>query len=177
MPPLGISLLNIHSIVSGVKPSPDRPKLDGKVIFRLTVDKILIRVLQMPPVRCGQGSDGLDTIFRDLYNDSNAPIGHKAIEWLEGIMPSYVSDKGKILIRLRKMEGQLKGIRKMIEQDKYCVDVLNQLSSIIAATEKVAAIIMKDHIQGCVKDALTRNDHSDEYINELVEVVERFAKR
>ncbi len=92
-------------------------------------------------------------------------------------MASYVSDKEKILLRLRKMEGQLKGIRRMVEQDKYCVDVLNQLSSIIAGTQKVAAIIMKDHIQGCVKDAITRNDHSDDYVNELVEVVERFTKR
>ncbi len=92
-------------------------------------------------------------------------------------MPSYVSDKDKILIRLRKMEGQLKGIRRMVEEDKYCVDVLNQLSPVIAATQKVAAIIMKDHIKGCVKDALTRNDHSDDYVNELVQVVERYTKR
>ena len=92
-------------------------------------------------------------------------------------MPSYVGDKERILLRLRKMEGQLKGIRKMVEQDKYCVDVLNQLYSIIAGTQKVASIVMKDHIQGCVKDAITRNDHSDDYVNELVEVVERFAKR
>ena len=88
-------------------------------------------------------------------------------------MPSYVNDKEKILLRLRRMEGQLRGIRKMVEQDKYCVDVLNQLSSVIAATQKVAAIIMKDHIKGCVRDALTRNDRSDDYVNELVEVVER----
>ncbi|MBI4303237.1 MAG: metal-sensitive transcriptional regulator [Chloroflexi bacterium] len=92
-------------------------------------------------------------------------------------MPSYVSDKEKILLRLRKMEGQLKGIRRMVEEDKYCIDVLNQLYSIIAGTQKVAAIIMKDHIQGCVKDAINRNDHSDDYVNELVEVVERYTKR
>jgi len=92
-------------------------------------------------------------------------------------MPSYLSDKEKILLRLRKMEGQLKGIRKMVEQDKYCVDVLNQLNSIIAATQKVAAIIMKDHIKGCVRDAINRNDHSDDYVNELLEVVERYTKR
>ncbi len=92
-------------------------------------------------------------------------------------MPSYVSDKEKILLRLRKMEGQLKGIRRMVEEDKYCVDVLNQLYSIIAGTQKVAAIVMNDHIKGCVKDAIDRNDHSDDYVNELVEVVERFTKR
>lgn len=92
-------------------------------------------------------------------------------------MASYGKDKQEILVRLRRMEGQLKGIQKMVEGDKYCVDVLNQLSSIMAATQKVANIIMKDHIQGCVRDALTRNDNSDEYIDELVSVVDRFTKR
>ena len=92
-------------------------------------------------------------------------------------MPSYVKDKQDILVRLRRMEGQLKGIQRMIEEDKYCIDVLNQLSSIIAATQKVSAIILRDHIRGCVRDALGRNEHSDEYVNELVGVVERFTGR
>jgi len=92
-------------------------------------------------------------------------------------MPSYVKDKQEILVRLRRMEGQLKGIQKMVAEDKYCVDVLNQLSSIIAATQKVANIIMKDHIKGCVRDALTKDKNSDEYVNELVSVVERFTKK
>lgn len=92
-------------------------------------------------------------------------------------MASYGKDKKEILVRLRRMEGQLKGIQKMIEGDKYCVDVLNQLSSIIAATRKVADIILKDHINGCVRDALTRNENSEEYVDELVSVVERFTKK
>ncbi len=92
-------------------------------------------------------------------------------------MPSYTSDKQQLLLRLKRMEGQLKGIQKMVEQDKYCVDVLNQLSSIIAATQKVATIIMTDHIKGCVREALTSGDESEERVDELVAVVERFAKR
>lgn len=92
-------------------------------------------------------------------------------------MPSYNSDKRQILLRLRRMEGQLKGIQKMVEQDKYCVEVLNQLSSIIAATQKVATIIMTDHIKGCVREALTSGEKSEERVDELVNVVERFAKR
>jgi len=75
------------------------------------------------------------------------------------------------------MEGQLKGIQKMVEDGKYCVDVLNQLSSIQAATQKVANMIMKDHIQGCVRDALARDDHSDQYVDELVSVVEKFTRK
>jgi DNA-binding FrmR family transcriptional regulator len=90
---------------------------------------------------------------------------------------SYTNDKPEILVRLRRMEGQLKGIQKMVEEDKYCVDVLNQLSSIIAATQKVANIIMKDHIQGCVRNALTHNDRSEEHVNELISVVEKFTKK
>ncbi len=92
-------------------------------------------------------------------------------------MPSYVKDKQEILVRLRRMEGQLKGIQQMIEEDRYCVDVLNQLSSVIAATQKVAAIILQYHIRGCVRDALTRDERSDEYVNELMTVIGRFTNR
>ena len=90
---------------------------------------------------------------------------------------SYTSDKAEILLRLRRIEGQIKGIQKMIEEDKYCVDVLNQLSSVMAASQKVANVIMRDHIQGCVRDALARDDHSEEYVNELISVVEKFTKK
>lgn len=65
----------------------------------------------------------------------------------------------------------------MIEEDKYCVDVLNQFSSVIAATQKVAAIILQGHIRDCVHDALSRDQHGDDYINELVTVVERFISK
>ena len=75
------------------------------------------------------------------------------------------------------MEGQIKGIRKMVENGEYCVDVLNQLSSIMGATQKVANIIMKDHIKGCVREALTKNEHSEEKVDELVSVVEKFTRK
>ena len=92
-------------------------------------------------------------------------------------MPSYSKDQKEILVRLRKLEGQLKGIQRMVDGDKYCVDVLNQLSSVVAATQKVAAIILKDHIRGCVRDALIRDEHSDDHINELLTVIERFTSK
>jgi DNA-binding FrmR family transcriptional regulator len=65
----------------------------------------------------------------------------------------------------------------MVEEDKYCVDVLNQLYSIIAGTQKVATIILRDHINGCVRNALTHNGHGDDYVNELVQVVERYTRK
>ncbi len=92
-------------------------------------------------------------------------------------MPSYTKDKKALIARLRKMEGQLQGIRRMVEEDRYCVDVLNQLSSIIAAAHKISSIILGDHIRGCVSDALRRNEQSEDYVNELVGVVDRFTGR
>lgn len=92
-------------------------------------------------------------------------------------MPSYLKDKKEILIRLRKLEGQLKGIQRMVEDEKYCVDVLNQISAVVAASQKVAAIILKDHIQGCIRDALIHDNHSEEHVNELLTVIERFTTK
>ncbi len=92
-------------------------------------------------------------------------------------MASYANDKREILVRLRRMEGQLKGIQRMVEHDEYCVDVLNQISSVIAAGQRLAAIILKDHIKGCVRDALAHDQKSDEYVDELVTVVQRFTRK
>ena len=91
-------------------------------------------------------------------------------------MASYEQDKQQILTRLRRMEGQLRGIQRMVENDKYCIDVLTQISSIIAAAQRVGAIVLKDHINGCVRQALTDGQNSDEAINELVEAVSHFSR-
>ena len=63
----------------------------------------------------------------------------------------------------------------MIEQDKYCVDVLTQLSSVIAACEKVGLIILEDHIKGCLRDAIVQGN-SEASVQELVDVVGRFIR-
>jgi len=90
---------------------------------------------------------------------------------------SYLKDKKEIMVRLRKLEGQLKGIQRMVEGEKYCVDVLNQLSAVVGATQKVGIIILKDHIQGCIRDALIQDNSADNHIEELLTVIERFTNR
>ncbi|MDP1809743.1 MAG: metal-sensitive transcriptional regulator [Actinomycetota bacterium] len=90
-------------------------------------------------------------------------------------MASYEKDIDKILARLKRIEGQMRGIQRMVKDGKYCVDILTQLSSAIAATEKVGLIVLKDHIKGCVRDSMT-GKNADERIDELVVVVERFLK-
>ncbi len=94
-------------------------------------------------------------------------------------MASYLEDKARLQARLRRIEGQVRGLQKMIDEEKYCVDVLTQVSSVMAALQKVGMIIMEDHIRGCVRGALTNSSDgaaADRAIAELLDVVERFVK-
>lgn len=90
-------------------------------------------------------------------------------------MSSYDKDKANLVARLRRIEGQMRGLQRMIEEDKYCIDILTQVSSVMAATQKVGMIILDDHIRGCVRDALIK-DNGEDHIKELVQVLERFMK-
>ncbi len=91
-------------------------------------------------------------------------------------MASYVHDKAKLLTRLRRIEGQTRGLQKMIEEEQYCVDVLTQVSSVMAALQKVGMIVLEDHIQGCVRNAIAQGSDGERAVRELIDVVERFAK-
>lgn len=91
-------------------------------------------------------------------------------------MASYGEDKQDLLLRLRRIEGQLKGIQRMIDDDRYCVEVLTQLSSVIAAAHKVATIVLSDHIRGCVRDALSGGG-GDRHVEELISVIEAFSNK
>lgn len=91
-------------------------------------------------------------------------------------MASYAHDKAKLLARLRRIEGQVRGVQKMIDEEQYCVDVLTQVSSVMAALQSVGLIVLEDHIQGCVRSALTAGEQGDEAVEELIGVVQRFVK-
>lgn len=87
---------------------------------------------------------------------------------------SYAADKAKILARLRRMEGQVRGVQRMIEDDKYCVDVLTQISSIIAAARAVGMLVLEDHIRGCVVNAGEKD--AEVVLTELTDAIERFTR-
>lgn len=91
-------------------------------------------------------------------------------------MASYAHDKAKLLARLRRIEGQVRGVQKMIDEEQYCVDVLTQVSSVMAALQSVGLIVLEDHIQGCVRSALAAGEQGDEAVEELIGVVQRFVK-
>jgi DNA-binding FrmR family transcriptional regulator len=90
---------------------------------------------------------------------------------------SYADDKPKILARLRRLEGQVRGVHRMVEEDAYCVDVLTQLSAIISAARQTGLLVLEDHIRGCVLGTC-QHEHADreEILEELTEAIERFTR-
>ena len=90
---------------------------------------------------------------------------------------SYSADKAKILTRLRRMEGQVRGVQKMVEEDQYCLDVLTQLSAIMSAARTAGLLVLEDHIRGCVMGTC-RHGHTDQedLLKELTDAIERFTR-
>jgi DNA-binding FrmR family transcriptional regulator len=92
--------------------------------------------------------------------------------------PGYTPHKEQLLKRLARIEGQVRGISRMIEDDRYCIDVLTQLGAVDTALEAVAVKVLEEHVQHCVAGALASGNkqEADEKSRELLEAVQRFAK-
>jgi DNA-binding FrmR family transcriptional regulator len=84
-------------------------------------------------------------------------------------------DKSALLKRLNRVEGQVRGIAKMIEEDRYCVDVLTQVAAVRSALDAMALQMLRGHAHGCVQDAI-RSGRGDSAIDELMLVVQKFAR-
>jgi DNA-binding FrmR family transcriptional regulator len=87
--------------------------------------------------------------------------------------------KVKALGRLRRIEGQVQGIQRMVEEDKYCVDILLQLTAVEGAVEQVQRLLLGRHIESCVADAIRSGSTRDRQkkVDELLEVFSRFSGR
>ena len=92
--------------------------------------------------------------------------------------PGYGPHKEQLLKRLARIEGQVRGIAKMIEDDRYCIDILTQLGAVDTALEAVGIKVLEDHVQHCVAGALASGDpkQANEKTAELLQAVQRFAK-
>jgi CsoR family transcriptional regulator, copper-sensing transcriptional repressor len=90
----------------------------------------------------------------------------------------YAEKKDKLLKRLARAEGQVRGVARMVEEDRYCIDILTQLAAVDTALESVALEILDDHVKHCVAGALASGDEMDAStkIDELLVAVRRFAK-
>jgi CsoR family transcriptional regulator, copper-sensing transcriptional repressor len=90
----------------------------------------------------------------------------------------YTPHRDQLLKRLARIEGQVRGISKMIEDDRYCIDILTQLGAVDTALEAVAVKVLEEHVQHCVAGALASGDQqaAEEKSRELLEAVQRFVK-
>lgn len=89
---------------------------------------------------------------------------------------SYSKDKGNLVRRLSRMEGQVRGIARMIEREEYCVDILQQTAALRAAVDSFSILILEDHVQGCVRTAAEQGE-ADQYVDEVIDVVRRTLGR
>jgi DNA-binding FrmR family transcriptional regulator len=89
----------------------------------------------------------------------------------------YVEDKEALIRRLARIEGQVRGLRGMVADEAYCVDVLTQIAAVTKALEGVSLKLLTDHTNHCVRDAVeTGGDDADAKVDELLAAVERFAR-
>ena len=90
-------------------------------------------------------------------------------------MTGYVKDKQQIEARLSRVEGQVRGLRKMVDEDRYCIDVLTQVGAAKAALDAVALVLLQDHTEHCVVEAIQAGDGSKKVL-ELNQAVERLVR-
>jgi len=90
----------------------------------------------------------------------------------------YTKDKQALARRLHRIEGQIRGIERMVEEDRYCIDVLTQIAAANTALESLAFKILDDHVRHCVAGALASGDDADAATKteELLAAVQRFAR-
>ncbi len=89
---------------------------------------------------------------------------------------SYSRDRSTLIRRLRRIEGQVRGIERMIEREEYCIDILQQTAALRAAVDAVSLLVLEDHVQGCVRTAAEQGD-ADRYVDEVLDVVRRTMGR
>jgi DNA-binding FrmR family transcriptional regulator len=93
------------------------------------------------------------------------------------MQPGYTDDKAAVLKRLKRVEGQVRGIHRMVEQDTYCIDVLTQVSAATKALQSVALLLVGDHLNHCVADAMTQGGpDATAKIEEVQEAIARLVK-
>ena len=88
---------------------------------------------------------------------------------------SYQENKKKIIDGLSRVEGQVRGIRKMVDDERYCVDVLNQIAAARMALARLAMLILEDHTKGCVSNAIMQEDSAENTIEELIDVIKKLV--
>ena len=90
-------------------------------------------------------------------------------------MPGYTIHKKSVQARLRRVEGQIRGLQKMVDEDRYCIDVLTQVGAVKSALDSVALVLLADHTEHCVAEAI-RAGKGGTKVKELNGAVERLVR-
>ena len=89
----------------------------------------------------------------------------------------YFDEKSRYLARLKRIEGQVRGIHRMVDEDQYCIDILTQIAAIDSALENLGLALLEDHLNHCVKGALAAgDDQADERVAEAMLAIKRMVK-
>lgn len=91
-------------------------------------------------------------------------------------MAGYSMNKKDLQDRLRRIEGQVRGIQRMVDKDQYCIDILTQLNSVTAALRAVGMGLLDEHVRHCVRDSIEQGN-TDEKVEELLAAVARFSAK
>ncbi|MEX0709932.1 MAG: metal-sensitive transcriptional regulator [Chloroflexota bacterium] len=101
-------------------------------------------------------------------SDETAHAGH--------FRHAYTKDRRELLNRLRRIEGQARGILRMVDDEAYCLDILQQVEAMTAAADGVALLLLEDHIDGCLTHAI-QTGQGEPYVDEVMAVVRRVLGR
>ena len=90
----------------------------------------------------------------------------------------YVSDKEALVNRLHRIEGQVRGLERMVTEERYCIDILTQIAAVSTALESVSVKLLEDHVRHCVTDAIVAGDAkaAEAKGEELLAAVQRFSR-
>ena len=92
-------------------------------------------------------------------------------------MHGYSADKQAYLVRLRRIEGQVRGLQRMVEQDAYCIDILTQVSAVTRALQSVALGLLEDHIGHCVAEAISKGGpQAEDKVKEAAAAIARLVR-
>ncbi|MBU1250288.1 MAG: metal-sensitive transcriptional regulator [Actinobacteria bacterium] len=95
----------------------------------------------------------------------------------DGALHGYMADKEKYLARLKRIEGQARGIHRMVEEEQYCIDILTQISALTSALQGVAVGLLDEHLKHCVTDAVrSGGDVADAKLHEATKAIARLVR-
>lgn len=117
-------------------------------------------------------STNITTEITDLEPPADHEMGHEA-----GHHHGYISDKDRYLARLRRIEGQARGIQRMVDEEQYCIDILTQITALTSALRNVGLGLLDDHMRHCVRDAaIAGGDEAEAKFKEVADAIARFSR-